>query len=111
MSSWYQHFTMRISPHPQRYDSSTVICHWCSKIFKASPQEQTTVEYQQFCCQLYHACLAYVYAPLKPAMTSPEVVQCPDGHFHQAIYSIGPYIADYPEQVWLTAIVSGWCPT
>ncbi len=27
------------------------------------------------------------------------------------IFSIGPYIADYPEQVWLTAIISDWCPT
>ncbi|KAJ7307889.1 hypothetical protein DFH08DRAFT_615925, partial [Mycena albidolilacea] len=23
---------------------------------------------------------------------------------------IGPYIADYPEQVWLAAIVQNWCP-
>jgi hypothetical protein len=49
--------------------------------------------------------------PLKPAMTSPEVVWSPDGHFRQAIFSIGPYIADYPEQVWLSAIVKDWCPT
>jgi hypothetical protein len=26
------------------------------------------------------------------------------------IFGIGPYIADYPEQVLLTGIVSGWCP-
>ena len=43
-------------------------------------------------------------------MTTPEVVRCPDGHFRQAIYSLGPYIADYPEQVWLAGIVQGWCP-
>jgi Plavaka transposase len=78
---------------------------------QASRKVRTTVEYQQFCRQLYHACLAYVYMPLKPAMTSPEVVQCPDGHFRRAIFSIGPYIADYPEQVWLTMIVNGWCPS
>ena len=78
---------------------------------QASWKARTTVEYQQFCWQLYHACFAYVYTPLKPTMTSPEVVQCPNGHFHHAIFSIGPYIADYPEQVWLTAIVNGWCPS
>lgn len=61
--------------------------------------------------QLFHACLAYIYEPLKSAMTSPKVVRCPDGHFRRSIFSIGPYIADYPEQVWLTAIVSDWCPT
>jgi hypothetical protein len=43
-------------------------------------------------------------------MTTPEVVRCPDGHFRRAIYSLGPYIADYPEQVWLAGIVQGWCP-
>jgi hypothetical protein len=43
-------------------------------------------------------------------MTSPEVVRCPDGRFRRAIFSIGPYIADYQEQVWLAAIVQYWCP-
>jgi Plavaka transposase len=43
-------------------------------------------------------------------MTVPEVVRCPDGHFRRAVYSIGPVIADYPEQVWLSGIVQGWCP-
>jgi Plavaka transposase len=43
-------------------------------------------------------------------MNLPEVVQCPDGHFRHAIYQIGPFIADYPEQVVLAGIVSGWCP-
>jgi len=43
-------------------------------------------------------------------MTTPEVVQCPDGHFHHAIYGIGLYIADHPEQVWFTAIFQDWCP-
>jgi hypothetical protein len=43
-------------------------------------------------------------------MTEPKVVRCPDGHFRRAIFSLGPYIADYPEQVWLAGIVSNWCP-
>ena len=55
-------------------------------------------------------CLAQIFAPLKSGMTVPEVVCCPDGHFQKAIYSLGPYIADYPEQVWLAGIVQGWCP-
>lgn len=42
-------------------------------------------------------------------MTEPEVVMCPDGHFRRAVYELGPYIADYPEQVWLSGIVQGWC--
>ncbi|KAI0000684.1 hypothetical protein BJV74DRAFT_876933 [Russula compacta] len=47
------------------------------------------------------------FPPLKNGMTMPEVVKCPDGHFHCAVYGLGPYIADYPEQVWLAAIVKG----
>lgn len=43
-------------------------------------------------------------------MTAPRVTLCPDGHYRRVIYSIGPFIADYPEQVYLTGIVSGWCP-
>lgn len=43
-------------------------------------------------------------------MTVPEVVRCPDGHFRRVIYGLGPYIADYPEQVWLAAVVQNWCP-
>jgi hypothetical protein len=43
-------------------------------------------------------------------MSSPEIVKCPDGHFRWAIYGLGPYIADYPEQVLLAGVVYTWCP-
>ena len=42
-------------------------------------------------------------------MTIPEVSKCSDGHFRRIIYGLGPYIADYPEQVLLGCIVQGWC--
>ena len=42
-------------------------------------------------------------------MTKPDIVKCPDGHYRRAIYTLGPYIADYPEQVLVAAVVSGWC--
>jgi hypothetical protein len=60
--------------------------------------------------QLFHSSLAAILAPLKALMTTPIVQRCPDGHFRRIIYGIGPYIADYPEQVLLTCVVSGWCP-
>lgn len=59
---------------------------------------------------MYHACLARVFEPLRAGMTSPEVIRCPDGHFRRAVYGLGPFIADYPEQVWLAGVVQGWCP-
>ncbi|KAJ7241483.1 hypothetical protein B0H12DRAFT_1236970 [Mycena haematopus] len=77
---------------------------------KTSKKHRTKPEYQRFCRQMYHASLALVYQPLKPFMETPEVVRCPDGHWRRVIYGIGPYIADYPEQVWLAAIVQNWCP-
>ena len=42
-------------------------------------------------------------------MTKPEVVRCPDRHYSCAIYGLGPYIADYPEQALLACIMQGWC--
>ncbi|KAH9170690.1 hypothetical protein EDB89DRAFT_1907533 [Lactarius sanguifluus] len=77
---------------------------------KTSKRQRKKPQYQKFCRQLYHACLAQIFCPLKPGMITPEVVKCPDGHFRRAIYGLGPYIADYPEQVWLSGIVQGWCP-
>jgi hypothetical protein len=46
---------------------------------------------------------------LRPGMTIPEVVRCADGHFRRAVYGLGPYIADYPEQALLGCIVQNWC--
>ncbi|KAF8262148.1 hypothetical protein EI94DRAFT_1773268 [Lactarius quietus] len=76
-----------------------------------SRRQRKRPEFQLFCCQLYHSCLELVFTPLKPYMTEPKVVKCPDGHFHHAIFSLGPYIADYPEQVWLTGIRCDAQPT
>jgi hypothetical protein len=101
---------MRVSPYSKRYASPNHTLSYVTVFPQVSRKEQSTVAYQQFSRQLFHACLTYVYSPLKPAMTVPKVVQCPDGHFRRAVYSIGPYIADYPEQVWLTGIVQNWCP-
>lgn len=56
-----------------------------------------------------HESLTVILRSLKPHMTKPDVVKCPDGYYRRAIYTLGPYIADYPEQVLLAAVVSGWC--
>ncbi|TFK17085.1 hypothetical protein FA15DRAFT_553625, partial [Coprinopsis marcescibilis] len=77
---------------------------------KTVGKEAKTLAYQVFVQQMYHACIARIFAPLRPYMTSPDIVRCPDGHLRKAIYSIGPVIANYPEQVWLSCIVQQWCP-
>ena len=66
--------------------------------------------FRMFRRQLFHSSLAAILQTLKPAMTKPEVTLCPDGHYRRAVYGLGCYIADYPEQVLLSCIVQGWCP-
>jgi hypothetical protein len=86
------------------------IIHLMKYTIPATKKHRKNMKYQVFCRQMYHACLARVFEPLKVGMTTPEIVRCPDGHLRRAIYGLGPYIADYPEQVWLATIVQGWCP-
>ncbi|KAF8260235.1 hypothetical protein EI94DRAFT_1773744 [Lactarius quietus] len=69
---------------------------------KMSKRQQKWIDYQMFCCQLYHSCLDIIFTLLKPYSTVPKVMKCPDGHFCRVVF-------DYPEQVWLTGIVSNWC--
>ncbi|KAF8140679.1 hypothetical protein K438DRAFT_1995789 [Mycena galopus ATCC 62051] len=77
---------------------------------KTSKKHRSKPAYQKFCRQMYHTSLALIYQPLRPFMETPDIVRCPDGHLRRVIYGIGPYIADYPEQVWLAAVVQNWCP-
>ncbi|KAI9069864.1 hypothetical protein FKP32DRAFT_1558895 [Trametes sanguinea] len=67
-------------------------------------------EFRIFKKSLYHGSLATLLEPLRPGMTTPHVVLCPDGHYRRAVFELGPFIADYPEQVYLSGVVSGWCP-
>ncbi|KAI0671174.1 hypothetical protein C8Q78DRAFT_1069813 [Trametes maxima] len=77
---------------------------------KAERKHSDTMAFRRFRRQLFHTSIAAILQPLKSGMTHPEVVQCPDGHFRRAVWAIGPYIADYPEQVLVANIVQGWCP-
>ncbi|KAI0647706.1 hypothetical protein C8Q79DRAFT_906496 [Trametes meyenii] len=77
---------------------------------KAERRHADTAAFRRFRRQLFHTSLAAILQPLKPGMSTPEVVRCPDGHFRRAVWALGPYIADYPEQVLVANIVQGWCP-
>ncbi|THG93063.1 hypothetical protein EW026_g8064 [Hermanssonia centrifuga] len=67
--------------------------------------------FRQFRRNLFHRSLSAILSPLRNAMSKPEVAQCSDGHYRRTIYGLGPYIADYMEQVVVTNIVQGWCVT
>lgn len=60
--------------------------------------------------KLFHQSISAILQPLKGAMSVPVVCRCPDGHYRRVIFDLASFIADYPEQVLLTGIVSGWCP-
>jgi len=68
------------------------------------------MQFRQFKHQLYHASISAILSTLKPAMKTPTVYRCPDGHFRRAILVLGPFIADYPEQVMLSGVLQNWCP-
>ena len=65
--------------------------------------------FQTFHQQLIHESLKTILSPLNLFMTKPDIVKCPDGHYRHAIYMLGLYITDYPEQVLIAGVVSGWC--
>lgn len=75
----------------------------------AEKQFKNTAPYRKFTRQLIHSSLRHILQALMPGMTVPEIVKCGDGHFRKAVFGLGPYIADYPEQCLLGSIVQGWC--
>lgn len=78
--------------------------------YPASREHDDDDVFRLFKKQLYHASLAKIYEPLREGMSIPQVMLCPDGHYRRVIFELGPFIADYPEQVMLAGIVQGWCP-
>ncbi|KAK7450592.1 hypothetical protein VKT23_012902 [Stygiomarasmius scandens] len=77
---------------------------------KTSAEHSGSAEFRKFRRQLFHSSLENILSHLRPHMTVPRVTRCPDGHYRRAIYGLGPYIADYPEQALLACIVQNWCP-
>ncbi len=73
-------------------------------------EHKQDVRFRKFSRQLIHTALSQILQPLKPEMTKPEIVHCPDWHYRKAVFGLGPYIADYPEQCTIACIVQGWCP-
>ncbi len=78
--------------------------------FSAADREhQNDAKFRKFRRQLFHTSLHAILQPLKGGMSEPEVVKYGDGHYRRTVYGLGPYIADYPEQVLLACVVQGWC--
>ena len=89
---------------------SLILLNISQRDLAATKKHAHDVDFRKFRRQLYHSSLSRMLQSLKPYMTAPDVVRFPNGHFRRAIYGLGPYIADYPEQASLACIVQGWCP-
>ncbi|KAG2084606.1 uncharacterized protein F5147DRAFT_748792 [Suillus discolor] len=76
---------------------------------KTTKKHSDDPHFRKFKKQLFHSSLLRILSSLKPAMSIPEVVQFGDGHFRRVLYGLGPYIADYPEQLVLGCVVQNWC--
>ena len=76
---------------------------------KADKEEEDSKEFRTFRRQVFHASLNRILQSFKPYMEKPDIVRYTDGYFRRTIYGLGPYIADYPEQVLLACIVQDWC--
>ncbi|KAF8801739.1 hypothetical protein BYT27DRAFT_7226659 [Phlegmacium glaucopus] len=99
-----------IKNNVRRAHQNSVILIGFLSIPKTTRQSSNTTLFRKFHCQLFHSSLSAILQPLCAGMTMPEVLQCPDRHFCCTIFGLGPYIADYPEQVLLGCIVQNWCP-
>ena len=88
----------------------TLINNMTLDILIADKQHEGSEDFRKFRHQLFHSSLSHILCSLKPWMTKPRITQCGDGYLRRVIYGLGPYIADYPEQVLLARVVSGWCP-
>ncbi|CDO72719.1 hypothetical protein BN946_scf184990.g2 [Trametes cinnabarina] len=71
---------------------------------------QNDESFRKFRRELFHTSLRAILDPLRESMSTYEIVPCADGHYRRVVFGLGPYIADYPEQVLLACTVQGWCP-
>ncbi|KLO04121.1 hypothetical protein SCHPADRAFT_841012, partial [Schizopora paradoxa] len=77
---------------------------------KTEKESDDNEKFKLFRRQLQHLSFAKILEPLKKGMTIPEVRLCPDMYYRRCIYGLGALIVDYPDQVFHTCIVQGWCP-
>ncbi|KAJ7253652.1 hypothetical protein C8J57DRAFT_1076835 [Mycena rebaudengoi] len=60
---------------------------------------------------LFHACMSFIMKPLRDAGVTGLAMSSGDGILRRAHPILACYIGDYPEQVLVTCVKTGWCPT
>ncbi|KAJ3559530.1 hypothetical protein NP233_g11241 [Leucocoprinus birnbaumii] len=76
---------------------------------KTTQEYASKLDFRKFRRSLIHTSLERILASLRRHMLEPRLTRCGDGHYRWVIYGLGPYIADYPEQVLLACVVQNWC--
>ena len=79
------------------------------KRHQGTKKDMKDAEFHHCRHQIYYSAIACMLQPLHMVMTKLVVVKCPDCHYRCMVYSLGPYIGDYPKQALLSCIVQGWC--
>ena len=79
-------------------------------LMSATKEHAVTPAFHKFRRQLFHQSLSKILERLKPFMTAWKIKRFADGYYQRVIFTLGPYIADYEEQVLLACIVRNWCP-
>ncbi|KAF8326760.1 hypothetical protein F5887DRAFT_899548 [Amanita rubescens] len=77
---------------------------------KTDREHDDSKEFREFRRAIFHASLTRILKTLKKGMSKPVLLRYADGYYRWTIYGLGPYIADYPEQVLLSCVVQDWCP-
>jgi hypothetical protein len=88
----------------------SVYCFQCTHSHKLTGARKDTdnKNFRDFRRQLFHGSLTVIHKPLERFMHDWDVIWCSDHHFRRAIYGLGPYIADYPEQTAAAGTVYNW---
>jgi hypothetical protein len=60
---------------------------------------------------LFHICLSFITAPLREAGVTGIPVASGDGKLRRGHPIVACYIGDYPEQLLVTCVKTGWCPS
>jgi hypothetical protein len=76
----------------------------------ATKEHNDDIKYRNFRRQLFQHSLAKIFESVKPFMENFDVTHFLDGHYRRTVYGLGPYIADYPEQILLSGVMQNWCP-
>ncbi|KAJ7467254.1 hypothetical protein B0H11DRAFT_2159564 [Mycena galericulata] len=59
---------------------------------------------------LFHTCLSFITAPLRDAGVTGIPITSGDGLLRRGHPIVACYIGDYPEQLLVTCVKTGWCP-